>query len=61
MPLINDTHITLRFVNGFINGSAGCNDYFSLDIAGKYQATFEGSLTIRALASTSCSAWNPKA
>ena len=45
-PPIADTRITLIFSDGYVSGSAGCNDYFRLDIAGKYEVTGEGSLMI---------------
>lgn len=46
-PLVDDTRISVRFNNGNISASAGCNS-----MGGPYQVDNDGQLTVREMAST---------
>jgi heat shock protein HslJ len=51
-PLLEDTHITIKFEESLLSGFAGCNHYGGTPDTGRYTTTAEGGLSIPAFAIT---------
>ena len=59
-PLLEGTHITLKFEDERLSGFAGCNTYGGVPDSGRYIATDEGTLTVPMIAITVEACFSPE-
>lgn len=59
-PLLDGTHITLKFAEGKLGGFAGCNSYGGAQDSGGQIATAEGTLTVSEMAMTAMACPSPE-